>query len=161
MASVAITAVPEGISASLTDGILRLRTTDLTRLTVPGSVELTGLSSYANENLYWLTPDHSTYQSVLAVSTESRFSASAVMTPEVRTGSLAVRKKDQNGQLITTSPTVFQLIAADTGSACGFVRTADGRYLFGGSETSLITHDGVVHLSGIPEASGGWRLREV
>ena len=161
MDSVAISSVPDGISASLSGGVLQLRTTDLSCLSSLVSVGLTGFSSFANENLFWLAPDLGSYQTVVAVSSESRFSASAVLTPEIRTGSLAVRKTDSSGLLIQGTPAIFQLIAADTGNACGFVRTAEGRYLFGGGETSLATHAGVLNLAGIPDAPGGWRLREI
>jgi len=156
-----ITAVPAGIRATLTDGILSLSTSDLSVLDRNVEVEIQGTSRFANENLYWLAPDSAAYQTVLAVGRASLFSAVCRFAPEGSTGALEIIKTGRGGLPVTESPAVFQIIDAEAGTPCGFTKAAAGQYRFGGSETDLSTEEGVLYLSGIPETTGDWMLREI
>jgi hypothetical protein len=61
-----IASLPEGIQATLADGILSLSTSDLSVLDRKVEVDIQGTSRFVNENLYWLAPDSASYQTVLA-----------------------------------------------------------------------------------------------
>ncbi len=92
---------------------------------------------------------------------ESLFAGTCRFVPGGTSGALEIVKTGRGGLPVTASPSVFQFIDAAAGTPCGFTKEEAGHYRFGGSETDLSTAEGVLRLAGIPEAPGGWILREI
>ncbi len=158
--AVTVASVPAGITAQWSGDQLRLTTDDLTVLGREVAIELRAASRFANENLIWLAPDHTLYQTVLAVGGESLFAASATLRPQGATGDVHIVKIGRDQQPVTDASAVFHWLDAATGQACGFDCLSAGVYRFGGSDLALVTAQGALDLQGIPAAPGGWLLRE-